>query len=132
MTQLAYLGVLACCFVGTVWLEFVLRTRVYRRAGRLALSVLPVVVVFVLWDLYAISQGHWTFDSSLITGVTILGDLPIDELLFFIVIPCCAILTLEAVRSVRGWTVGDEAPSGSNAASSGSKAAPPDSPGAPR
>jgi hypothetical protein len=36
--------------------------------------------------------------------------LPLDELLFFLVIPICAVLTLEAVRAVKGWTVGDEAP----------------------
>ena len=73
------------------------------------LAVLPVVIVFSLWDLYAIASGHWTFDLTAITGVFTVGNLPLDELLFFIVIPCCAILTLEAVRSVRGWRVGDEA-----------------------
>lgn len=111
MSQFAYLGVLAGCFLGTLWLEYALRTRVYRRFLRLCLSVVPVLVAFVLWDLYAIAAGHWTFDPNQVTGLSTLGKLPIDELLFFIVIPCCAILTLEAVRSVRGWSVGDEEPS---------------------
>jgi hypothetical protein len=35
--------------------------------------------------------------------------LPLEELLFFVVIPTCAILTLEAVRRRRPqWTIGDE------------------------
>ena len=37
------------------------------------------------------------------------GGVPLDEILFFMVIPLAAILTLEAVRSVRGWKAGDEA-----------------------
>jgi hypothetical protein len=28
--------------------------------------------------------------------------------LFFLVIPICSVLALEAVRRVRGWPVGDE------------------------
>ena len=57
MTRFAYVGVLACCLLGTAWLEVVLRTRVYRRWRRLLLTLLPVVAVFVAWDLYAIAAG---------------------------------------------------------------------------
>lgn len=108
MRHLIYPAVLAFCLVGTAPLEIVLRTRVYRRPLRLVLALLPVVVVFVAWDLYAISRGHWTYDKSQMTGVVLPGRLPLDELLFFLVIPVCAVLTLEAVRAVKGWAVGDE------------------------
>ena len=37
-------------------------------------------------------------------------DKPVEELVFFLVVPFAAVLTLEAVRSVRGWSVGDEPP----------------------
>ena len=108
MNHLSYLGVLAFALLGTAWLEVFLRTRVYRRWKRLLLTVLPVVVVFCIWDLYAIASAHWTFDPERTTGVVLPGALPIDEVLFFVVIPIASILTLEAVRSVKGWTVGDE------------------------
>jgi lycopene cyclase domain-containing protein len=103
-----YLGVLVFCLLGTAPLEVVLRARVYRRPLRLALTLLPVVVVFVGWDLYAIARGHWTYDDAQTTGVLLPGRLPLDEFLFFLVIPICAVLTLEAVRAVKGWRVGDE------------------------
>jgi lycopene cyclase domain-containing protein len=103
-----YLAVLAFCLIGTAPLEVVLRARVYRRPLRLALTLLPVVVLFAGWDLYAIAHGHWTYDEAQTTGVLLPGRLPLDELLFFLVIPICAVLTLEAVRAVKGWTVGDE------------------------
>ena len=108
MSHLAYLGVLAFCLMGTGWLEVVLRTNVYRRWRRLLLTLAPVVPVFVAWDLYAIGRGQWTFDPGRTTGVLLLGRLPIEELLFFVVIPICAVLSFEAVRSVRGWPGGDE------------------------
>ncbi|MEZ5115547.1 MAG: lycopene cyclase domain-containing protein [Candidatus Nanopelagicales bacterium] len=108
--QLAYLGVLAFVLIGTGWLEVVLRTRVYRRWKRLLLSVLPAAAVFVVWDLYAIASAHWDFDPRWTTGVLLPGSLPLDELLFFLVIPIASVLTLEAVRSVKRWPAGDEAP----------------------
>lgn len=108
MEALSYVAVLAFCVVGTLWLEFVVRTRVYRRWLRLLLSVLPIAVIFVVWDLYAIASGHWWFDNERITGVFLPGGLPMDELFFFLVIPVAAVLTLEAVRGVKRWQAGDE------------------------
>ena len=107
MEQLAYLLVLLGCLVGTAPLEVLLGTRVYARWRRLLLTLLPVVTVFVVWDLLAIRAGHWDFDREQVTGVS-LGPLPLEELLFFVAIPICAVLTLEAVRAVKGWPVGDE------------------------
>lgn len=107
MTSLAYLLVLAACLVGTAPLEVLLGTRVYARWRRLLLTLAPVVAVFVAWDLLAIRAGHWDFDPEQVTGLS-LGPVPVEELLFFVAVPICAILTLEAVRAVKGWTVGDE------------------------
>jgi len=106
--KLAYLGVLVFIVLATGWLEIVLRTRVYRRWIRLLLSLMVPVTVFVIWDLYAIAEGHWGFDPDTTTGILLPGALPIEELLFFVVIPIASILSLEAVRSVKGWPVGDE------------------------
>lgn len=109
MERLSYLAVLAFCLIGTAWLEVVLRTRVYRRWRRLVLSLIPALAVFVAWDLYAIANEHWTFDPARTTGI-VLGILPLDELLFFVVIPICSILSFEAVRAVKRWPCGDEGP----------------------
>ncbi len=103
----SYLAVMVGIVLSAAWLEIGLRTRVLRRWRRLILTVVPVAVIFALWDLYAIASGHWWFDESLISGLTLLGGLPIDEVVFFIVVPFAAILTLEAVRSATGLPVGD-------------------------
>lgn len=100
MRHLTYLAVLAGCLGAALWLEPVLRVGVLRQWRRLLLTLLPVVVIFVAWDLAAISAGHWSFDPAQITGVVLPGGLPIDELLFFVVVPVCAVLGFEAVRKV--------------------------------
>jgi len=103
LSQYAYLAVLGFVLLVTAPLELYLGVRVWRRPRRLALTVLPVVVVFVVWDLYAISRDHWFFDPDQTTGVLLLGSLPLEELLFFVVVPIAGIMTLEAVSVVRRW-----------------------------
>ena len=106
--HLAYVGMLVFCLLGTLPLELVLGTRVYARWRRLLLTLLPVVAVFVVWDLYAIARHQWHFDPAQMLGITQPGGLPLEELLFFLVVPVDSVLKLEAVRRVRGWRVGDE------------------------
>jgi lycopene cyclase domain-containing protein len=106
--HLAYLLVLAGCLAAALWLEPVLKVGVLRRWRRLLLTLVPVVAVFVLWDLAAIAAGHWSFDPAQTTGIVLPGGLPLDEVLFFVVVPVCAVLGFEAVRAVLRRPAGDE------------------------
>lgn len=108
MRHLGYAAMLASCVVGTLPLELYLRVGVYRRLRRLALTLLPVVPLFIAWDLYAVAHRHWFFDRRQTLGVDVPGGLPLEEVAFFVVVPLAAVLTIEAVRAVRGWRVGDE------------------------
>jgi lycopene cyclase domain-containing protein len=109
MSHLLYLGLLAGCLVGTTPLELFLGVGVYRQWRRLVLALMPTLIVFGAWDLYAISRHQWRYVGHWLIGVRLPGSLPLEELLFFLVIPTCAILTLEAVRCRRpDWAIGDE------------------------
>ena len=96
---MTYALVLLACFLGTLPLELFLGVRVYRRWRRLVLTLLPVVTVFVAWDALAVRAGHWSFHGTVGWWA---GSLPVEEVAFFVVIPTCAVLSLEAVRRVRG------------------------------
>ncbi len=109
MEHWTYFAVLAFIVVGSGWLEFALRTRIVRRWRRWILAILPAFIVFVAWDLYAVASGHWDFDAGQVSGGVLPGGLPVEEVLFFIIVPTAGLLTLEAVRSVTGWPTGDEA-----------------------
>src|SRR3954453_12403481 len=106
MRHLTYLGLLAGCLVVTAPLELVLRVRVYARWRRLLVALVPEFVVFVVWVLYAIAAGHWDYSAARTLGVRLSGGIPVEEVLFFLVVPVCGVLALEAVRKVTGWDAG--------------------------
>ncbi|MDQ4132565.1 MAG: lycopene cyclase domain-containing protein [Actinomycetota bacterium] len=95
-----YLILMGLCVLITLPLEFILGTRVWRSPQRLLWALVPTVLIFTLWDLIAIARNNWAYNPAYITRVRLPGDLPIEELVFFIVIPICALLTFETVRRV--------------------------------
>lgn len=97
-----YLLLMAGCLLITLPLEFVLSARVYRRPRRLLLSLLPVLVLFVAWDILGIVRGHWRYSADYTTGILLPARVPLEELVFFLVIPVCGLLTYEAVGTVLG------------------------------
>ena len=97
--QWQYLALMGACVLVTLPLELFPGVRVWRAPRRLATALLPVIAVFVVWDLIGIARDHWSYAARYVTGVE-LGPLPIEELVFFVVIPLCTVLTWEAVGSV--------------------------------
>ncbi|TFV56293.1 lycopene cyclase domain-containing protein [Mycobacterium sp. PS03-16] len=98
MDEFQYLIVLAACLAITAPLEL-FGAGVYRRASRTAGAVLPVAAVFVGWDLIAIAADVWSYHPRFVTGIGFPG-VPVEELLFFIVIPLCGLLTYNAVDTL--------------------------------
>ena len=109
MLKWSYMAMLAFTIVGSFWLELVLKVRVLVRWKRWLKSILPIAFLFILWDAYAISRKHWHFDTKQILGIYGPFHIPLEEYLFFLVVPIAAIMSLEAVRRVKTqWVVGDE------------------------
>jgi lycopene cyclase domain-containing protein len=96
--ELQYLALMLGCLLVTLPLELVFGARVWRQPRRLALALVPTLLIFVAWDVAAIARDLWGFDDRYLVGVRLPGDLPIDEVVFFVVIPICGLLTLETVR----------------------------------
>jgi lycopene cyclase domain-containing protein len=94
-----YLAVLAACLAITAPLEM-LGAGVYRQPRRLIRAVLPPALVFLIWDEVAIAGHVWIYDSAYITGLHVPFGVPIEEVLFFVVIPLCALLTYNAVSAI--------------------------------
>ncbi len=104
MDRLQYAGLMVACLLLTLPLEFLFGGRVWRRPRRLALAVAPVLAVFVAWDLWATHRGTWSFNPDYTIGLTSAGGMVVEELLFFITIPVCSLLTLESVRNILAGT----------------------------
>jgi lycopene cyclase domain-containing protein len=105
-----YLLLMVGCLLITLPLEVVFGARVYRRAAVLAIAIVPVVIIFSIWDIVGILRDHWTYSPRFTTGVKLIFGMPIEELVFFIVVPVCGLLTYEALglvlRRIRGRSPG--------------------------
>lgn len=109
MIRWSYMAMLAFTVCGSFWLEIFLKVEVLRRVKRVALSIAPPALLFLIWDAIAITHKNWTFDDRQILGIYPVAHIPLEEFLFFLVVPIAAIMTIEAVRSVKNrWLVGDE------------------------
>jgi lycopene cyclase domain-containing protein len=94
-----YLIVLAACVAITAPLEM-FGSGVYRQPRRTLSAVLPIAAIFVVWDAVAIAADVWKYNPKFITGLALPFDIPLEELLFFLVIPLCGLLTYNAVETI--------------------------------
>jgi len=105
MDRWQYLIVLGGCLLITAPLEF-LGPGVYRQPRRTIVAILPVALIFVVWDVAAIAGDVWTYNPRYVSGIELPFSLPIEEVLFFVVIPLCGLLTLNAVTTILEFVKG--------------------------
>ena len=106
MLKFGYVAMLTFTIIGSFWLEIALKVRVLARFKRVLASVLPISALFIAWDIYAVDRGHWFFDSKQVLGIYGPFGIPLEEYLFFVVVPMAAIMTIEAVTTVKKhWQV---------------------------
>lgn len=72
----------------------------YRNTKALFLTILLIIIIFGLWDVFAVYRGHWSFDPESVWGLRII-NLPLEEVLFFVVIPFCCIFSWEALKFIK-------------------------------
>ncbi len=91
-----YLGVLILSGVVPLAVSFWPPLGFYRNFGALCRSIALIVLVFGAWDVFAVWRGHWWFNPEGVYAARII-NLPLEEVLFFVVIPFCCIFTWEAL-----------------------------------
>jgi lycopene cyclase domain-containing protein len=92
-----YFILLGVCLIIPLIKSFSPEIDFYSKPARLVLAILIPFFIFISWDIYATSKEHWYFNSNYITGISLFG-LPVEEIMFFIVIPFCGIFTWESVK----------------------------------
>jgi len=84
------------CIAATLPLEAA-GARVWRSPRRVLRALAIPLALFLLWDVVAIVRGTWWFSPSYTTGWDV-GRVPVEEIVFFVVVPLCSLLTFETVR----------------------------------
>ena len=59
--------------------------------------IIPALL-YIIWDIYFISKGVWSFNEEYSTGIK-LYNLPLEELLFFFIVPYCCVFIYACVRN---------------------------------
>ena len=60
-------------------------------------AILFPAIFYIIWDIYFTAKGVWSFNENYITGIK-LFNLPIEEILFFFVVPYCCAFIYECIR----------------------------------
>ncbi len=101
MGKMAYLAMLAFTIAGSWWLEWAFKLRVLRRIRFTLATIVPISIFFLVWDALPIPWSPWKLVLIQTLGVILPLNIPLEELLFFIVVPIAIILTYEGVTKLR-------------------------------
>jgi lycopene cyclase domain-containing protein len=96
-THYTYLVILAASLAGPFFLSFDRKVAFYKSWPFLFPAILFPALVYVTWDIYFTSQGVWRFSRDRIIGLKFI-NLPIEEVLFFLVVPYCCLFIYECIR----------------------------------
>ncbi len=92
-----YLIILIISLAGPLALSFEKNLRLYTRWKYLLPAILITMVVFVIWDIIFTHIGCWFFNPMYNSGIYI-HKLPLEEYLFFMVIPYACAFSFYAIQ----------------------------------
>lgn len=96
-TRYTYLLLHLFTVIPVLSLSFDRRVAYYRSWRLLFPAILPVAVIFILWDVFFTVSGVWGFNDRYLTGWRIL-HLPVEEWLFFLTVPFACVFIYECLN----------------------------------
>ena len=97
MAQFNYLIVLGFIGACAIFVNFGFRLRISSKWKLFLLTDAVILAIYLVWDFWAVSKGSWYFDPEQVIGLYIFSRLPIEEILFFIIVPLMVVLTYLAL-----------------------------------
>jgi lycopene cyclase domain-containing protein len=93
-----YFLILAASLAGPLALSFDKKVAFYKNWKYLFPAMLLPALLYIGWDIYFTARGVWSFNEDYITGIKI-SNLPLEEVLFFFIVPYCCIFIYECIRA---------------------------------
>ena len=108
MAQFHYLMVLVFIGMCAVFVNFGFRLRIKSKWKLFLMTDAVILGIYLAWDFWAVAKGSWYFDPEQIMGFYIFGQLPIEEVLFFVIVPLMVVLTYLALIKLSKSSSKDE------------------------
>ena len=83
---------------GPVFLSFDKKVAYYLQWKSVFKSMIVPALFYLIWDIWFTKQGIWSFNEKYITGYH-LFNLPIEEVLFFFVVPFCCLFIYVCIKT---------------------------------
>jgi len=93
-----YFIILAASLAGPLALSFDKKVAFYKNWKYLFPAMLIPALLYIGWDIYFTSKGVWSFNEVYITGIKLI-NLPLEEVLFFFIVPYCCVFIYACIRS---------------------------------
>lgn len=93
-----YAWIILGSIAGPLLLSFDKKVHFIGKLKALLPAVFAVGIVFLIWDQYFTQNNIWGFTPNYLLGIY-LGDLPLEECLFFLVVPYCCLFIYEVIRA---------------------------------
>lgn len=97
-SQYTYFLILAASLAGPLLLSFDKKVAYYRQWKYVFPATLLPALFFIVWDEFKTKNGVWSFSESHTIGLK-LSSLPIEEVLFFFVVPYCCVFIYACIRA---------------------------------
>lgn len=100
MKQFTYLFLDLFTLLGPLALSFDKKVAFYTKFKSLFVSIFITALLFIIWDILFTQSGVWGFNPEYLTGLY-LYNLPVEEVLFFVVVPFACLFIYECCISYK-------------------------------
>ncbi|MEO5945109.1 MAG: lycopene cyclase domain-containing protein [Ferruginibacter sp.] len=92
-----YFLILSLSLGGPLLLSFDKKVAFYKKWKYVLPAMILPAILYIIWDSWFTSLGIWSFNENYITSIKFFG-LPLEEILFFFVVPYCCTFIYECIR----------------------------------
>ena len=93
-----YLTLMLVSFGSCFLLSFDGKVAFYKNFKYLFPAIIAIAIPFIIWDQLFTEKGVWGFNPDYLQGLFI-GELPLEEVLFFFMIPYCCVFIYEVLNA---------------------------------
>lgn len=93
-----YFLILGISLAGPLALSFDRKVAFYRKWKYVFAAIILPAIFYIVWDAWFTDMKVWEFNPGYVTGIHFF-NLPLEEVLFFFVVPYCCMFIYECIRS---------------------------------